>query len=133
MKVLEAIPALPVRDLDKSAAFYRDMLGFSVLHQEDVLVVLGLEQIQVHLWLANDERWRTEEHWNPVVSGAETFIAGTASCRIGLDGVDEMHERLAPAGIIHPKAPIEDKPWGTREFSVLDPDKNLITYYQWKR
>jgi catechol 2,3-dioxygenase-like lactoylglutathione lyase family enzyme len=32
--------------------------------------------------------------------------------------------------MVHPNATLEDKPWGTREFAVLDPDGNLITFYE---
>jgi hypothetical protein len=31
---------------------------------------------------------------------------------------------------IHPNAPLQQKPWGQIEFSLLDPDNNLITFGQ---
>ena len=31
---------------------------------------------------------------------------------------------------IHPNAPLQTKPWGQREFSLLDPDNNLLTFGQ---
>ncbi len=36
-------------------------------------------------------------------------------------------ERKVP---IHPNAPLEAKPWGQQEFSLLDPDNNLLTFGQ---
>ncbi len=132
MRMVEAIPALPVKEMERSLLFYKDTLGFLILHVEDGFAVLGLDEVQVHLWLADDENWRKEEHWNPVVTGAESFIAGTSSCRIGMKGVDDLYERFGPMDITHPNAPLEDKPWGTREFSVLDPDRNLITFFEWR-
>src|SRR5438874_7000623 len=38
----------------------------------------------------------------PVRSGAESFIAGTASCRIEVEGVDDLFGELEPRGILHP-------------------------------
>lgn len=35
MKMLQAIPALPVRNIVKSMDFYRDKLGFVIVHQEE--------------------------------------------------------------------------------------------------
>lgn len=29
---------------------------------------------------------------------------------------------------IHPAGRLQQKPWGLKEFSVLDPDKNLLTF-----
>jgi hypothetical protein len=31
---------------------------------------------------------------------------------------------------IHPNGNLATKPWGQREFSVLDPDNNLLTFGQ---
>ena len=31
---------------------------------------------------------------------------------------------------IHPNGDLQTKPWGQREFSVLDPDHNLLTFGQ---
>ncbi|RUQ32876.1 hypothetical protein ELQ35_01730 [Peribacillus cavernae] len=36
----------------------------------------------------------------PVISGAESFIAGTSSCRIEVEGVDELYRRIQPLGIL---------------------------------
>ena len=58
------------------------------------------------------------------------ILAGTASCRIGVEGVDELHGVLQPLGILHPNAQLADQPWGTRDFGVLDPDNNLITFFE---
>ena len=130
MKLLHAIPALPVKDIPRSVEFYRDKLEFSVVHQEDGFAIVRRDAVEVHLWAARDERWRTASGPSPVVSGAESFIAGTASCRIGVTGVDELHRGLAHRGILHPKGQLADRPWGTREFAVLDLEGNLLTFFE---
>ncbi|HEX4628295.1 MAG TPA: VOC family protein [Gemmatimonadales bacterium] len=130
MKLLQAIPALPVKDIARSVAFYRDQLEFVVVHQEDGFAIVRRDAVEVHLWAARDERWRSANRSSPVVSGAESFIAGTASCRIGVTGVDELHRGLAPRGVLHPNGPLGDRPWGTREFAVLDLEGNLLTFFE---
>jgi len=79
---------------------------------------------------ATDERWRARAATPPVVSGAESFIAGTASCRIRVSDIDAFHTTIHPLGILHSNAPLTDQPWGAREFGILDPDGNLITFFQ---
>ena len=124
------IPALPVKDIERSVEFYRDKLGFMVVHQEAGFVVLRRDATEIHLWAATDEVWRTRGGSSPVVSGAESFIAGTASCRVAVDHVDELHTALHPSGILHPNAPLCDQWWGSREFGVVDLDNNLITFFE---
>ena len=97
MKLLHSVPAFPVTHLDRSTAFYRDKLGFSVAFQKEGFVKLVCDAVELHLWLANDEQWHNRDSSKPVVSGAESFIAGTHSCRIALEGVNEFYNACVPA------------------------------------
>ena len=130
----QAIPALPVRDAAAAAAFYRDRLGFTVLHHDGGFAVLGRDDAVVHVWEAGDETWRNRDSIErPVQSGAESFIAGTASCRIRVEGVDELYEELRGNDVLHSvsKDGVDATDFGTREFSTLDSDGNLVTFFQW--
>ena len=130
MNLVLAIPALPVRQVAQSIGFYRDQLGFAVIHHDTGFAIVRRDAVEIHLWEAGDEGWRDRAGASPVVSGAESFIAGTASCRIQVVGVDALHAELHPRGILHPNAQLADQPWGTREFGVLDTDGNLITFFE---
>ena len=131
MKLVHTVPALPVSDIDRSLVFYRDQLGFTVIHHEPGFAIVVRDTVSIHLWAALDESWRDRDHRShPVISGAESFLAGTASCRISVEDVDELHDVLEPLGILHPNAPLTNQPWGSREFGVLDPDNNLITFFE---
>ena len=130
MKMKSAIPALPVSNMDDGVIFYRDALGFTVAHQEGGYAVLARDHIQIHLWAATDESWRTRKGGKPIDSGAESFLAGTHSCRIEVESIVELHGELKPKNIMHPNAPLDSKPWGTREFGVLDPYGNMITFFE---
>jgi catechol 2,3-dioxygenase-like lactoylglutathione lyase family enzyme len=127
----EAIPALPAGSVRAGADFYRDRFGFEIVHFDEGFAVLRRDAAEVHLWGASDDSWRGGlDAERPVRSGAESFIAGTASCRIGVTGVDELYESCNAAGIVHPNAHLRDTEWGTREFGTLDPDGNLVTFFQ---
>jgi catechol 2,3-dioxygenase-like lactoylglutathione lyase family enzyme len=128
------IPALPVREAASAAAYYRDRLGFRVLHEDEGFVVLERDGAQVHLWQAGDEAWRGRAADEPPVrSGAESFIAGTASCRIEVDGVDALYEELRSSDVLHPvsRDGVSETEYGTREFATLDGDGNLLSFFEW--
>ena len=84
----QTIPALPVRDAAAAVEFYRDRLGFDVLHHDGGFAVLARDEAVLHLWEAGDESWRERESIErPVRSGAESFIAGHG----------ELPDRVEPA------------------------------------
>jgi catechol 2,3-dioxygenase-like lactoylglutathione lyase family enzyme len=132
----QTIPAMPVRDAAAAVAFYRDRLGFDVLHHDGGFAVMGRDEAVVHLWEASDESWRERGTGEtPVRSGAESFIAGTASCRIVVEGVDELFAELRARDVLHPvsKDGVDETDFGTREFATLDQDGNLVTFFTWVR
>ena len=54
----QTIPAMPVRDAAAAVAFYRDRLGFEVLHHDGGFAVLCRDEAVLHLWESGDETWR---------------------------------------------------------------------------
>jgi catechol 2,3-dioxygenase-like lactoylglutathione lyase family enzyme len=128
----QTIPVLPVRSVPAAVAFYRERLGFDVVHEDAGFAVVVRDGAEIHLWGASDEGWRTRGNLSsrPVRSGAESFIAGTASCRIAVEGVDELYAELRASGVLHsPSTVVVDTDFGTREFPTLDGDGNLISFY----
>jgi catechol 2,3-dioxygenase-like lactoylglutathione lyase family enzyme len=94
------IPALPVRSVADAVAYYRDRFGFDALHETGDFAVLVRDDAVLHLWGATDEDWRSREGLDrqPICSGAESFLAGTASCRIEVSDVDALFAELRSAG-----------------------------------
>ncbi len=130
----QTIPALPVRNAAAAVDFYRDKLGFDVLHHDGGFAVLCRDEAVLHLWEASDESWRERGPGEPpVCSGAESFIAGTASCRIVANGIDELYKEMRDRDVLHrvSKEGVDDTDFGTREFATLDQDGNLVTFFQW--
>ena len=131
----QTIPAMPVRDAAVAIAFYRDRLGFEVLHEDEGFAVLGRDEARIHLWQAGDESWRERValRETPVSSGAESFIAGTVSCRVMVDGVDDLYAGLSAKDVLHPvsRDGVSETDYGSREFATLDQDGNLISFFEW--
>ena len=131
------MPALPVQDTDAAAAFYQQRLGFTVQYVDDGFAKLVRDEAEVHLWAASDRSWteRGDLAQRPVCSGAESFLAGTASCRIEVDDVDALYAEMAAAEVLHPTDPgsAQDTDWGTREFAALDLEGNLLTFFHRSR
>ena len=82
-------------------------------------------------------------------SGAESFLARTASCRIETEDIDGLYVELAAADVLHPvsrdgvtetdvlhpvwRDGVTETDFGTREFATLDADGNLIEFFCWTR
>jgi catechol 2,3-dioxygenase-like lactoylglutathione lyase family enzyme len=134
MKLFRAVPALPVQDVEAAVLYYNERLGFFVRHKEDSFAILERDEVELHLWAASDQGWRERVNFveEPVCSGAESFIAGTSSCRIEVIDVDGLYGEMARADVLHPGDPghAVDTDWATREFATLDLEGNLLTFFQ---
>jgi hypothetical protein len=76
--------------------------------------------VEVHFWAAT----------GPEGSGAEPRLAGTTSCRVQVDGIAALYKQCQARQVIHPSGELHEQPWGTREFTILDPDRNAVTFFQ---
>lgn len=111
---ISATSVLASLDIQRSVDFLASHLGFSVLHAEQgVYGIVGQGGVQVHFWACADRK-----------------IAEATSCRLRVAGISELYARCSEQGIVHPRAGLADTPWGTREFAILDPDGNLVTFHE---
>ncbi|MBA3647700.1 MAG: VOC family protein [Chitinophagales bacterium] len=134
MKMKKTIPALPVQDIKQSIEFYTTKLGFRVRHHDEDFAIVVRDDVEIHLWKSGDETWKNKGASlaaDPICSGAESFLAGTASCRVEVQDVDELFEEYKTQGVIYnPDTVVEAQPWGNREFPALDHHRNLLTFYE---
>lgn len=120
MAMLSAIPALPVRNIERAVAFYRDRLAFACRHQDGGLAIMTRDHVELHLWEAN----------SPGTPGAEPHIAGTASCRVRVSGLRELFDEYATQAVIHPNGPLREQWLGDSDFTILDADHNAIAFFE---
>lgn len=67
----------------------------------------------------------------PVLSSGainESHVVEWTSCPVKADAVNELYAECLALNIAHPNGPQEMKPWGTREFAILDPSGVRITF-----
>jgi len=130
------IPALPVRDVRAAVAHYHERFGFDARHQTRGVAVLVRNDAVLHLWGATDEEWRSRENLagQLICSGAESFLAGTASCRIEVADVDALFGEWQGEDVLHPvsRDGVGATDFGTREFATLDIDGNLLSFFRWQ-
>ena len=107
-----AAPVLASLNIERSVSFFCSRLGFAQVYVDPgVWGIVSRDAIQIHFWPCS------EQH-----------IAENTSCRVYVSGIDQLFAEFQSQGVIHPAAPLQSKPWGSREFGVLDPDGNLITF-----
>jgi len=119
-------PNLVVRDLPKSLAFYRDVLGFTItmsVPDAAPYVFVGLERDGVPVFL-NDMKAASED----LPSMASTPPGGTATMFFIVTDVDALHEVVAMKAAV--VMPLKTQFYGMREFAVTDPDGHVITFAQ---
>jgi len=119
-----SVPALPAVSIKKVLDFYQSKMGFVARHQEESFAILVGGSVEIHLWQACDKSWKFRSlalFSPPIWSGAETFIAGTASCRVEVEGIDELYQEYKPKGALHSEdSVVEHQHWGYRDLATLD-------------
>lgn len=109
-----------VASLERSVAFYRDVLGLGVRVEGDGYIEFDLENVKFALF----DRAKL-----PELIGGD---GGTAPCgEIGfrVDDVDAEAARLRAAGVEVLSGPV-DRPWRERTLHVADPDGNVVEFAQ---
>ena len=128
-------PIFPVRDLEASEAFY-ERLGFATRRHDDGYGYAERERLRIHL--------RRSPELDPFANPCSAFVATGAvddlhaewlACDLWLvrtitpELAAEARERWArgePVGRM--SEVVEDKPWGVREFALLDLDNNQLRF-----
>lgn len=115
----QAVPEIPVQNVDKAAEYYVNVLGFTYDWGNDEGGIGGISQGDCRMFLTNP-------------SFAETYrTGGPVVVWLNLNNkreVDELYECWKQAGAKILAEP-EDKPWNLREFRVADLDGNQLRVF----
>ena len=106
-----------MRDKAATRDFYINQLGFTEFGSADHegYLMLAKDKIQIHFF--GFKELDPQENYGQVY--------------IRTDNIDLLYQFLLQNNVrIHPNGPLQTKPWGQREFSLLDPDSNLLTFGQ---
>ncbi len=112
--LLRGIPVMASLNIEKTVRFYKTKLGFDrVGYLDENYAVIGRDEIVVHFWKCDNK-----------------VIPENTSCYVDVENIDILYEELSSFDVIHPNGQLEDKPYGLREFAILDEDGNLIKFGQ---
>jgi catechol 2,3-dioxygenase-like lactoylglutathione lyase family enzyme len=117
-------PNLIVSNVERSLAFYRDVLGFAVaftVPEASPLVFAAVQSGPVEIFL-NAPEAATAEY--PALKNRP--LGGTLTLFIEVVGVRAVHDSLKDR--VEIVMPLETKWYGMTEFAFEDPDGYLITF-----
>ena len=119
-------PNLIVADVDRSVAFYRDVLGFALEQTVPdaspyVFAIVKSGDVQIYL---NAPGPAVEEY--PALKGRP--IGGTLTLFIDVADIRGSYAQLKDR--VQVVMPIEKKWYGPTEFAFLDPDGYILTFAQ---
>ncbi len=108
-------PKLPMRNKAITNDFYCNQLGFEVFGSADFesYLMLQKDEIQLHFF--------EFPNLNPLENYGQVYIRTQEIERVYNDFINNKVS-------IHPAGHLQTKPWGQKEFSLLDPDHNLLTF-----
>jgi catechol 2,3-dioxygenase-like lactoylglutathione lyase family enzyme len=111
-RLLTTEPVFVTRDIDATEAFYTGKLGFETSSRHDDYLIMTRDDITLHFSLCPD--------CDPALNTCHAYVRVT--------GIEALYDVYRPLDIIHPNAELTVQTYGAKEFAVIDPDFNLITF-----
>ena len=107
-------PKLPMRNKLITKDFYCNQLGFEVFGSDfEGYLMLQKDQIQLHFF--------EFQNLNPLENYGQVYIR--------TQKIENVYDHFIQSKVaINPSGKLKIKPWGQKEFSLLDPDHNLLTF-----
>ena len=110
--ISSVIPKLPMRNKIETKNFYINQLGFKEIGDYDYYLMLEKDNFEIHFFEFKD--------LNPLENYGQIYIR--------THNIEELFAFIKSKNLKPTK--LEHKPWRQIEFSILDPDHNLITFGQ---
>ena len=108
-------PKLPMRDKNATRDYYIKQLGFEEIGDYEGYLMVKKDKIEIHFFEFKD--LEPKENYGQVY--------------IRTNDIENLYKSLlANKTEIHPNGALKTQPWGQKEFALLDPDTNLLTFGQ---
>ncbi len=110
-------PKIPMRNKTITKEYYINKLGFEDfgMANYDEYLMIQKDNIQIHFFEFKE--------LDPKENYGQVYIR--------TDDIEKLYQFFLESKIaIHPAGTLQTKPWGQKEFSILDPDNNLLTFGQ---
>jgi catechol 2,3-dioxygenase-like lactoylglutathione lyase family enzyme len=111
------IPKIFYSRLDEGLEFFVDVLGFELGWRDDTLAVVERDGAKAYL-----------------MENAELAALDRPELAIETDDIDAVHAELAARAPerLHPNLPnVQLRPWGAREFAMLDKTTVCVVFREW--
>ena len=115
--LIDINPKIPMRDKAITMDFYINQLSFQVFGNadHDGYLMVKKDNIQIHFFEFKE--------LDPKENYGQVYIRS--------DDIDEWYQLALQKKLNMPEAGhLQIKPWRQKEFSLLDPDNNLLTFGQ---
>lgn len=111
------IPKLPMRNKAVTRDFYLTQLGFNDIGSADYDGYLLVQKDNIEIHFFEFKELDPKENYGQVY--------------IRTDDIETFYQTMLDnQNNIHPAGHLQTKPWGQKEFAMLDPDNNLLTFGQ---
>lgn len=108
-------PKLPMRSKSATRQYYVDQLGFEEIGDYEGYLMVRKDKIEIHFFEFKE--------LDPKENYGQVYIR--------TDDIDSLYQSLLDnKTAIHPNGKLGTRPWGQREFALLDPDNSLLTFGQ---
>jgi len=108
-------PKLPMRNKSITRDYYVNQLGFQEIGDYEGYLMVKKDKIELHFF--------EFKALDPKENYGQVYIR--------TNNIDGLYQSLLDNKTeIHPNGPLQTKPWEQREFALLDPDNNLLTFRQ---
>ena len=98
-------PRFLVGDMEQALAFYRQ-LGFATTYHDEGFAIVERDGIALHFNVSE----------------------GHSVCYIGVTNIEALYQHYLPTGAIQSPPPLQATPWGTKEFWLCDPFRNILIF-----
>jgi catechol 2,3-dioxygenase-like lactoylglutathione lyase family enzyme len=118
-------PNLIVADVERSVAFYTNVLGFTrgtTVPEHAPFVFGSVVSGRVEIFF-NEKQTATKEF--PMLAAQPIGTSGTMYLEVEPGTIERLHERLNP--VVPIVMPFLTQWYGVKEFAIADPDGYLIT------
>jgi hypothetical protein len=115
--IIRLVPKVFFDHMEDGLDLFVNCLGFTVLHQDDSLAVVGRDGARAY-----------------IVESPEYAAKDRPEIAIETDSIDQVYKEVSEKrpDVLHPNLPrVTKRPWGALEFSLLDKTGVCVVFRQW--
>ena len=102
-----------MRNKTETKNFYINLLNFEEINDYGDYLLLKKDEVEIHFFEFKE--------LNPPENYGMIYLR--------VSKIEELYKTFIENGVsIHLNGKLETKPWQQKEFSILDPDSNLLTF-----